>query len=120
MVLTPIRAEGLGVGLLVFSAYRERSVNDFNYLQSNAPSPFKSSSTHKISAKALAAEICVLARLSNGRETQALLTWAVLAATGAMHIPIYVEQRQLHVQPTLLSQQRLHKRVTSDNGVECP
>ena len=32
MVLTPIRAEGLGVGLLVFSAYRERSINDFGQL----------------------------------------------------------------------------------------
>jgi len=33
-----------------------------------------------------------------------------------MYIPIYIEQRQLHVQPALLSQQHLHKRVTSDNG----
>jgi len=32
MVLTPIRAEGLGVGPLVFSAYRERSINDFGQL----------------------------------------------------------------------------------------
>jgi len=68
-VLTPICAEGLGVGPLVLSAYREPTL--VNYLQSNAPSPFKSSSTHKISAKALAVEIWVLARpLPNGRETQ--------------------------------------------------
>jgi len=99
MVLTPIRAEGLGVGLLVFSAYREPTL--VNYPQINVPSPFKSSSTHNISAKALAVEIWILARpLPNGRETQALSTWTALAATGAMHIPIYVEQRQLHVQPT--------------------
>jgi len=39
MVLTPIRAEGLGVGPLVFSAYREPTL--VNYLQSNAPRPFK-------------------------------------------------------------------------------
>jgi len=121
MVLTPICAEGLGVDLLLFSAYREPSVDDFNYLQSNAPNPSKSSSTHNISAKALAVEIWVLAHpLPNSRETQTLLTWTALAAKGAMHIPIYIEQRQLHVQPTLLSQQHLHKRVTSDNGVECP
>jgi len=119
MVLTPIRAEGLGVGPLAFSAYREPTL--VNYPQSNAPSPFKSSSTHNMSAKALAVEIWVLARpLPNGHETQALLTWTASAATGAMHIPIYVEHRQLHVQPMLLSQQHLHKRLTSDNGVECP
>jgi len=101
------------------STYREQTL--VNYPQSNAPSPFKSSSMHKISAKALAVEIRVLAcPLPNGRETQALLTWTASAVTGAMHIPMYVEQRQLHVQPTLSSQQHLHKRVTSDNGVECP
>jgi len=108
MVLTPICAEGLGIGLLVFSAYRELTL--VNYLQSNAPSPFKSSSTHNISAKALDVEIWVLARpLPNGHERQALLTWTASAATGARHIPIYVKQRQLHVQSTLLSQQHLHK-----------
>ena len=32
VVLTPICVEGLGVGLLVFSAYRERSINDFGQL----------------------------------------------------------------------------------------
>jgi len=67
MVLTPICAEGLGVGPLVFSVYREQTL--VNYPQSNAPSPFKSSSTYKISAKALAVEIWVLARPPpNGRK----------------------------------------------------
>jgi len=70
-----------------------------NYLSSNAPSPSKSSSRHKISAKALAVEIWVLAHLlPNGRETQALLTWIESAAA------IYAKQRLLHVQLTLLSQ----------------
>jgi len=32
MVLTPVCAEGLGVGLLVFSAYHERSIDDFGQL----------------------------------------------------------------------------------------
>jgi len=66
MVLTPICVEGLGVGLLVFSAYREPTL--VNYPQSNAPSPFKSNSTHKISAESLAVEIWVHAcPLPNGR-----------------------------------------------------
>jgi len=108
VILTPIFAEGLGVGLLVLSAYPEPTL--VNYPQNNAPNPFKSSSTHNISAKALDVEIWVLASpLPNGHETQALLTWIASAATGARHIPIYVKQRQLHVQPTLLSQQHLHK-----------
>jgi len=88
MVLTPNRAEGLGFGSQVFSAYREPTL--VNCLQSNAPSPFKSSSTYNISAKALAVKIWVLSRpLPN--ETQALLTWTASAAASAMHIAIYVE-----------------------------
>ena len=93
MVLTPIRAEGLGIGLLVFSAYCERSINDFGQLSAKQRvKPSKTSSMHNISAKALAVEIWILVHpLPNGRKTQTLSTWIVSAATGAMHIPIYVE-----------------------------